>query len=153
MIWDDESEAHYVYNSYGELIDSYYQIERCDVYMQLYLNGEPYGEPVLIRESGYDMGDGKLATYASYTWMNLYVHQNEGETNEYTFKVYSDDLDALLNDGYTQSYNFDQPYDFSSTITHTYYDVRGTVYYLYDTSDEFLLANVPVTAYLYDERG
>ena len=72
VIWDDESEAHYVYNSYGELIDSYYQIERCDVYMQLMVNGQPYGEPVLIRESGYDMGDGKLATYASYTWMNLY---------------------------------------------------------------------------------
>ena len=153
VIWDDESEAHYVYNSYGELIDSYYQIERCDVYMQLMVNGQPYGEPILIRESGYDMGDGNLATYASYTWMNMFVHENEGETNEYTFKVYSDDLDALLNDGYTQSYDFEQPYDFSSTITHTYYDVRGTVYYLYDTSDEFLLANVPVTAYLYDEES
>ena len=65
--------------------------------------------------------------------------------------VFSDPLTALLNDGYTQTYDFSKQYEPTTTISHTYYDVRGTVYYLYNTSEEFKLANVPVTAYLYDE--
>ena len=119
--------------------------------MQLLVNGQPYGEPVKIPGLGYEQEDGSLATYASYTWNDVYVHENEGDTNVYTISVFSDPLTALLNDGYTQTYDFSKQYEPSTTISHTYYDVRGTVYYLYNTSDEFKLANVPVTAYLYDE--
>lgn len=151
VIWDDKSEAHYQYDSqYGDLVKSWYQIERTDVYMQLLVNGVPFGELVKIPGQGYKQDDGTLANYATYTWNNVYVHENEGETNVYTIAVFSDPLTALLNDGYTQSYDFSKPYEPSTTISHTYYDVRGTVYYLYNTSDEFKLANVPVTAYLYD---
>ena len=152
IIWDDKSEAHYEYNSLGDLINSYYQIERTNVFMQLLVNGQPYGGPVLIPVTGYTQGDGSILNTATRIWDDMFVHENEGETLEYTFLVYSDELDALLNDGYTQTYDFSQPYDFSTTISHTYYDVRGKVYYLYDTSDEFLLEGVPVTAYLYDEE-
>ena len=152
VIWDDKSEAHYQYDSqYGDLVKSWYQIERTDVYMQLLVNGQPYGEPVKIPGLGYEQEDGSLATYASYTWNDVFVHENEGETNVYTISVFSDPLTALLNDGYTQTYDFSKQNEPSTTISHTYYDVRGTVYYLYNTSDEFKLANVPVTAYLYDE--
>ena len=119
--------------------------------MQLLVNGQPYGEPVKIPGLGYEQEDGSLATYASYTWNDVFVHENEGETNVYTISVFSDPLTALLNDGYTQTYDFSKQNEPSTTISHTYYDVRGTVYYLYNTSDEFKLANVPVTAYLYDE--
>lgn len=151
VIWDDKSEAHYQYDSqYGDLVKSWYQIERTDVYMQLLVNGQPYGELVKIPGADYTLDDGSLANYAAYTWNNVYVHENEGETNVYTIAVFSDPLTALLNDGYTQSYDFSKPYEPNTTISHTYYDVRGTVYYLYNTSDEFKLANVPVTAYLYD---
>lgn len=57
--WDDESEAHYEYNSLGELIRSWYGIERVDVFMQLLINGKPYGEPIEIPASGYEQEDGK----------------------------------------------------------------------------------------------
>ena len=152
VIWDDKSEAHYQYDSqYGDLVKSWYQIERTDVYMQLLVNGVPFGELVKIPGQGYKQDDGTLANYATYTWNNVYVHENEGETNVYTISVFSDPLTALLNDGYTQTYDFSKQYEPTTTISHTYYDVRGTVYYLYNTSEEFKLANVPVTAYLYDE--
>ena len=53
VIWDDKSEAHYQYDSqYGDLVKSWYQIERTDVYMQLLVNGQPYGEPVKIPGTG-----------------------------------------------------------------------------------------------------
>ena len=150
--WDDSSEAHYEYNSQGELIRSWYGIERVDVFMQLLINGEPYGDPIEIPASGYEQEDGTLAIYASYTWQDVFVHENEGESNKYTISVYSPELDALLEDGYTQTYNFEEAYKPATTIQHTYYDVRGTVWYLYNSSDEFRLADVPVTAYLYNEE-
>ncbi|WP_281692858.1 Cna B-type domain-containing protein, partial [Agathobaculum desmolans] len=153
VIWDDESEAHYEYNSVGDLIRTWYGIERVDVFMQLLINGNPYGEPVKIQAAGYNRPDGSKATYAAYTWDDVFVHENEGETNEYTIRVYSKALDDLLADGHTQTYDFSKPYEPSSTITHTLYDVRGKVYYLYNTDDEFLLKNIPVTAYLYDETN
>ena len=74
--------------------------------MQLLVNGQPYGEPVKIPGLGYEQEDGSLATYASYTWNDVYVHENEGDTNVYTISVFSDPLTALLNDGYTQTYDF-----------------------------------------------
>lgn len=152
VIWDDASELHYVYNSVGDLIKTYEEIQRVPVYLQLYLNGEPYGEPIRISSNSYGMpGNGELDKTASYTWPNVYVYENEGETNEYTFKVYSDALDALLNDGHSQAYDFSEAYAPSTTITHTLYDVRGSVHYLYDTSDDFILEGVKVTAYLYDD--
>lgn len=151
--WDDMSEAHYEYNSLGELIRSWYGIERVDVFMQLLINGKPYGDPIEIPASGYEQEDGTLAAYASYTWNDVFVHETEGETNVYTISVYSPELDALLADGYTQTYNFEEAYKPATTIQHTYYDVRGTVWYLYNSSDEFRLADVPVTAYLYDEEA
>ena len=85
VIWDDKSEAHYQYDSqYGDLVKSWYQIERTDVYMQLLVNGVPFGELVKIPGQGYKQDDGTLANYATYTWNNVYVHENEGETNVYT---------------------------------------------------------------------
>ncbi len=112
VIWDDKSEAHYQYDSqYGDLVKSWYQIERTDVYMQLLVNGQPYGELVKIPGADYTLDDGSLANYAAYTWNNVYVHENEGETNVYTIAVFSDPLTALLNDGYTQSYDFSKPYE------------------------------------------
>ena len=82
VIWDDKSEAHYQYDSqYGDLVKSWYQIERTDVYMQLLVNGQPYGELVKIPGADYTLDDGSLANYAAYTWNNVYVHENEGETN------------------------------------------------------------------------
>ena len=149
--WDDSTEIRREYNSLGMLIKTYQQINRVDVYVQLLCNGEALGDPVKIPADGYGEGD-KLAGFAAYTWDDLYRYVNQGEVNEYTFRVYSDDLTALLEDGHSMSYNFETEYAPSATITHDLYDVRGSVYYLYDSSDEFLLAGVPVTAYLYNEQ-
>ena len=152
IIWDDTSEAHYEYNSLGDLVRSYYGIARTDVYMQLLVNGVPQGESIKIPVSGYEQEDGSTATTAEYKWSGVFVHADEGKANAYTIQVYSDLLDALLQDGHTLTYNFDDAFAPTATVRHTYYDVRGTVYYLYNSSDEFKLANVPVTAYLYDEQ-
>lgn len=151
--WDDSTEIHREYNSLGVLIKTYEQIARVDVYVQLLCNGEPLGEPVKFPAEGYQTEDpDKLAGFAAYTWDDLYQYANEGKSNTYTFRVYSKALDALLADGHSMAYDFETVYQPSATITHDLYDVRGSVYYLYDSSDDFLLAGVPVTAYLYNEE-
>lgn len=151
--WLDSTEVHREYNSVGDLIRTYNQISRVDVYVQLLLNGENCGEPVRIPASGYQTDDPyKLAGFGSVTWDDLYRYADEGKVNEYTFKVYSSELDALLADGHSMSYDFETEYKPSASISHDLYDIRGNVYYLYTTSDEFLLSGVPVTAYLYDEE-
>lgn len=147
--WDDSTELRYVYNSHGQFLYEYPQISRTDVYVQLLKNSEPFGEPLFIDKSGYGTGE-KLAGYAAYTWKDLLKYEAQGQEIEYTFRVYSDELDDLLNDGHSLTYNFDTQYLPKAAVSHDLYDVRGTAYYLYDTSDNFLLKNAPVTAYLYN---
>jgi len=148
VTWNDSSELHYVYNSLGELLHTYNQVERTDVYVQLLANGEPYDVPVKIPATWYGEGETLTGT-ATKTWEDLYQFQGEGQAIEYTFRVYSDDLSRLLNDGHSLTYDFTTAYQPKATISHDLYDVRGTVYYLYNTDDTFLLKGIPVTVYQY----
>lgn len=147
--WDDTSEMHRKGDS---LTEFYFGIPRVDTYVQLYANGEPVDGAVRkIQAANYPEG----ANTATWTWNSttarpLYEKEN-GEEVVYTFVVFSSDLDELLNDGYGLVYDNSQKYAPVATISHDLYDVRGTVYYLRNTSKEFLLADVPVTAYLYNE--
>ena len=150
VVWDDASELRDVLNPNGEYVRSYEQIARVGVYMQLLANGEPFGEPVYISENSYgDLGvDEVLEKVASKTWSDLYQNRDHGDEIVYTISVYSDELTALLEDGHSMTPNFETKYEPFVTISHDLYDIRGTVYYQYDTSDDFLLKNVQVVAYL-----
>ena len=150
VIWDDASELRDVLNPNGEYVRSYEQIARVGVYMQLLANGEPFGEPVYISENSYgELGvDEVLEKVASKTWSDLYQNRDHGDEIVYTISVYSDELTALLEDGHSMTPNFETKYEPFVTISHDLYDIRGTVYYQYDTSDDFLLKNVQVVAYL-----
>ena len=150
VVWDDASELRDVLNPNGEYVRSYEQIARVGVYMQLLANGEPFGEPVYISENSYgDLDvDEVLEKVASKTWSDLYQNRDHGDEIVYTISVYSDELTALLEDGHSMTPNFETKYEPFVTISHDLYDIRGTVYYQYDTSDDFLLKNVQVVAYL-----
>ena len=150
VVWDDASELRDVLNPNGEYVRSYEQIARVGVYMQLLANGEPFGEPVYISENSYgELGvDEVLEKVASKTWSDLYQNRDHGDEIVYTISVYSDELTALLEDGHSMTPNFETKYEPFVTISHDLYDIRGTVYYQYDTSDDFLLKNVQVVAYL-----
>lgn len=150
VVWDDASELRDVPNPNGEYVRSYEQIARVGVYMQLLANGEPLGEPVYISENSYgELGvDEVLEKVASKTWSDLYQNRDHGDEIVYTISVYSDELTALLEDGHSMTPNFETKYAPFVTISHDLYDIRGTVYYQYDTSDDFLLKNVQVVAYL-----
>lgn len=145
--WLDKSELHYKGDSPSE---TYARIPRVDTFLQLLANGEPVeGKVVKVLASDYEDGD-ELAGYVKQTWNNLYEKEN-GKVIDYTFTVTSPDLNALLADGFGRVYDFSTPYDLSATISHDLYDVRGTVYFLRDDDPSFLLADVPVTAYLYNK--
>lgn len=150
VIWDDASELRDVLNPNGEYVRSYEKMTRVGVYMQLLANGEPFGEPVYISENSYgDLDvDEVLEKVASKTWSDLYQNRDHGDEIVYTISVYSDELTALLEDGHSMTPNFETKYEPFVTISHDLYDIRGTVYYQYDTSDDFLLKNVRVVAYL-----
>lgn len=150
VIWDDASELRDVLNPNGEYVRSYEKMTRVGVYMQLLANGEPFGEPVYISENSYgDLDvDEVLEKVASKTWSDLYQNRDHGDEIVYTISVYSDELTALLEDGHSMTPNFETKYEPFVTISHDLYDIRGTVYYQYDTSDDFLLKNVQVVAYL-----
>lgn len=150
--WDDSSELHYVYNAFGDLVRTYAQIQRVDVNVQLLADGNPVGQPVVIPASGYGTGE-SLYGFAQHTWNDLPRYRDEGVAIKYTMTVASDGLNDLLDDGHEMVYDFSEAYSPAATIAHKLYDVRGTVWYLYDTSDDFLLKNVTVTAYLYDETN
>ena len=162
--WMDNTELHFIRNSVGDLVTTLAQIKRVPVYAQLLANGEPFGEPELIGTEGYDTGkallnwtpadwDGIYKTtlqngMVTIPWNDLYKFQNEGDEIVYTFRVYSDDLNELLeNQRHKMVYSEDQ---LTATVTRELFDATGTVYYLYDTSKDFLLGGVTVTAYLYD---
>ena len=150
VVWDDASELRDVLNPNGEYVRSYEKMTRVGVYMQLLANGEPFGEPVYISENSYgDLDvDEVLEKVASKTWSDLYQNRDHGDEIVYTISVYSDELTALLEDGHSMTPNFETKYEPFVTISHDLYDIRGTVYYQYDTSDDFLLKNVQVVAYL-----
>lgn len=152
IIWDDSTELKDVLNPDGEYVRSYEQITRVPVYLQLLADGEPVGEPVRIGAGVYGEGE-NLDPMAETTWDNLYQYRNNGVEIVYTMTVYSDELTAILNDGHNIAYDFEEVYVPKATITHDLYDIRGTVYYLYDYSDDFLLEDVPVTAYLQQSDG
>ena len=149
VIWDDTTELKDVLNPDGEYVRSYEQITRVPVYIQLLADGQETGEPVRISSSVYGEGE-VLEKIADVTWDNLYKYHDNGTEIVYTIKIYSNELTAILNDGHNLTYDFDTQYMPSGIITHDLYDIRGTVYFQYDYSDDFLLANVPVTAYLND---
>ena len=150
--WDDASGLVNVYNADGVYVRSYEQIARTDVWMQLFADGEAYGEPVLIPASEYGAGE-NLERTGSRTWENLLKYRDNGTEIVYTMTVESEGLDALLNDGYGRVYDMGTKYEPSVTISHDLYDIRGTVYYLYTYSDDFLMKDVPVTAYRVGEDG
>lgn len=152
IIWDDSTELKDVLNPDGEYVRSYEQITRVPVYLQLLADGEPVGEPVRIGAGAYGEGE-NLNPMAETTWDNLYKYRNNGVEIVYTMTVFSDELTGILNDGHNIAYDFEEVYVPKATITHDLYDIRGTVYYLYDYSEDFLLADVPVTAYLQQPDG
>lgn len=150
--WDDSTEIRSVLNSKGELVREYNQIDRVPVTMELMADGKPTGLTAQISAETYGSGE-YLSPTAINRWSGLNKYRDGGEQIEYTIRVYSDELDALLADGYSLTYGSDGLYLPSVTVTHDLYDVRGTVYYLYDYDDSFLLAGVPVTAYIYNEEA
>lgn len=150
--WDDSTQLVNVYNANGTYVRNYEQIARVGVYVQLYADGEAYGEPVFIDSSIYGEGE-VLIRSASVDWDGLYKYRDNGTEIVYDMTVYSDDLSALLKDGHSLTYDFGTKYEPAATITHDLYDIRGTVYYMYTYSDDFLLDGVPVTAYLQESNG
>ena len=148
--WDDSTELKDVLNPNGDYVRSYEQISRVGVYVQLMADGEPFGEPVFISADSYGEGE-NLNRSASTTWTDLFKYHDNGTEIVYTMEVYSDELSAILDDGHSMAYDFDTKYAPAVTITHDLYDIRGSVYYLYSYSADFLLEGVPVTAYLHDD--
>ena len=131
---------------------NYEQIARAGVNVRLLADGEPCGEPIYISKAAYGEGE-KLEPSASAEWEGLYKYHNHGTAIIYTMEIYSDELTALLDDGHSLTYDFGTKYIPRATVTHDLYDIRGTVYYMYSYSADFLLKGVPVTAYLRDADG
>lgn len=149
--WNDASQRVSVYNSKGEFVRYYEQIARVDVNVQLLADNAPVGEPLMIPASTYGEGENKIKS-ASVTWDNLLRYRDNGTEIVYTIKISSAGLTGLLNDGHSVTYNFDTKYAPFVTVSHDLYDIRGTVYYQYTYNDDFLLKDVPVTAYLLNEE-
>lgn len=145
--WDDSTQLVDVFNANGTYVRNYEQIARAGVNIRLLADGEPCGEPVYIGKATYGEGE-KLESSASTEWPDLYKCRDHGTEIDYTMEVYSDELTALLDDGHSLTYDFGTKYAPRATVTHDLYDIRGTVYYMYSYSEDFLLAGVPVTAYL-----
>lgn len=145
--WDDSTQLVDVYNANGTYVRSYEQIARAGVNVRLLADGESCGEPVYIGKATYGEGE-KLEPSAGTEWPDLYKYRDHGTEIVYTMEVGSDELTALLDDGHSLTYDFGTKYAPRATVTHDLYDIRGTVYYMYSYSDDFLLNGVPVTAYL-----
>jgi len=150
--WDDSTQLVDVYNPEGTYVRSYEQIQRTGVYVRLLADGEPCGEPVYIGKTAYGEGE-KLEPSAIAEWTGLHKYRDGGTAINYTMEVYSDELTALLDDGHSLTYDFGTKYAPKATVTHDLYDIRGSVYYMYSYSSDFLLAGVPVTAYLQGADG
>ena len=148
--WDDASQLVPVYNSLGQFVRYYEQIARTDVNVTLLADGAPVGDSKLISKDVYGEGE-DLIKNASVTWNDLHKYRDNGTEIDYTIKVHSDELTALLMDGHSLTYDFDTKYEPSATVTHEKYDIRGKVYYQNTINDDFLLEGVPVTAYLYND--
>ena len=124
-------------------------IGRVPVTLQWRMNGEPYGDPVSLTPENYPEGE----TEWIITLPDEYIYYNHGEENVFTFSISSDELNDLLNDGYTLSYNYEDIRNPNVTVSETYFDVSGTVYFQYNHDPSYVTESVSVTAFLHQDDG
>lgn len=148
VIWDDASEVHIQYNSLGTEIGRLYGIEHKDVYVQLTADGQDIGDPVFLPADSY-------GTTGTIEWNDMLRYKDQGAEIEYNFRIYSEDLSTLLNDkGYTLEYGENDKYDYTATISHTYFSVTGTVYEQFgEIGDKILAPGAKVTIYKLDPES
>lgn len=144
FIFDDSSEAHYHYNSYGDLTSTTYGIERVPVMFTLMGDGVEQGLAIYVPDDGQETVDGIVTR----TW-TMPKYRDHGTAIKYDVNVASGELAGLLENGRFKMTESKSDYDMSFELYRDLFDVTGTVHHLY-VGDEFLLENVPVTAYLYD---
>lgn len=144
FVFDDGSEAHYHYNSYGDLTSTTYGIERVPVMFTLTGDGVEQDLAIYVPDEGQETVDGIVTR----TW-TMPKYRDHGTAIKYDVTVASGELAGLLENGRFKMTESKSDYEMDFKLYRDLFDITGTVHYLY-VGDEFLLKNVPVTAYLYD---
>ena len=155
IYWDDSTEIKSLINAAGEYLRDYEFIGRAAVNMVFNADGKAVASMRISRSVyGTDPETMRDSHMVSYPWMGadkqaggVYKYRDHGTEIQYTITVSSSELDALYDQGYSLTYSEDK---LSATVTHDLFDMDGRVYYLRDTSDDFLLRDgaATVTAYL-----
>ena len=155
IFWDDSTEIKSLINAQGEYLRDYEFIGRASVNMVFHADGQAMASMRISRfVYGTDPEHMAASHTVTYPWNGadkaaggVYKYRDHGTEIQYTITVSSSELDALLNDGYSMVYADDR---LSATVTHDLYDINGKVYFLRDSSEDFLLRDgaATVTAYL-----
>lgn len=155
IFWDDSTEVKSLINAQGEYLRDYEFIGRASVNMTFYADEQAVANMRVSRSVyGTDPERMKDAYTVTYPWMGadkaaggVYKYRDHGTEIQYTIGVTSSELNALYAQGYSLTYDAEK---LQATVTHDLYNLDGQVYYLRDTSEDFLLKNgeAMVTAYL-----
>lgn len=155
IFWDDSTEVKSLINAQGEYLRDYEFIGRASVNMTFYADEQAVANMRVSRSVyGTDPERMKDAYTVTYPWMGadkaaggVYKYRDHGTEIQYTIGVTSSELNALYDQGYSLTYDAEK---LQATVTHDLYNLDGQVYYLRDTSEDFLLKNgeATVTAYL-----
>lgn len=155
IFWDDSTEVKSLINAQGEYLRDYEFIGRASVNMTFYADEQAVANMRVSRSVyGTDPERMKDAYTVTYPWMGadkaaggVHKYRDHGTEIQYTIGVTSSELNALYDQGYSLTYDAEK---LQVTVTHDLYNLDGQVYYLRDTSEDFLLKNgeAMVTAYL-----
>lgn len=155
IFWDDSTEVKSLINAQGEYLRDYEFIGRASVNMMFYADEQAVANMRVSRSVyGTDPERMKDAYTVTYPWMGadkaaggVYKYRDHGTEIQYTIGVTSSELNALYAQGYSLTYDAEK---LQATVTHDLYNLDGQVYYLRDTSEDFLLKNgeAMVTVYL-----